>query len=86
MQAVIDNLPTNVKLILCGSYNATMKELLYEDNPFSVVFPWFCTFAILIITRLRNFIQICQLETKSPFIASSAVVRICLKTSMKKRR
>ncbi len=33
MQAVIDNLPTNVKLILCGSYIATMKELLYEDNP-----------------------------------------------------
>lgn len=33
MQAVIDRLPENVKLILCGSYIAAMKELLAEDNP-----------------------------------------------------
>ena len=33
MQAVIDRLPGNVKLILCGSYITTMKELLAEDNP-----------------------------------------------------
>lgn len=33
MQAVIDRLPENVKLILCGSYMSVMKELLAEDNP-----------------------------------------------------
>ncbi len=33
MQAVIDQLPGNVKLILCGSYITTMKELLAESNP-----------------------------------------------------
>ena len=33
MQAVIDRLPENVKLILCGSYITIMKELLTEDNP-----------------------------------------------------
>ena len=33
MQAVIDRLPENVKLILCGSYITIMKELLTEGNP-----------------------------------------------------
>jgi len=33
MQVIIDNLPENVKLILCGSYITVMKELLEEDNP-----------------------------------------------------
>ncbi len=33
MQAVIDKLPPNVKLVLCGSYISVMKELLEEDNP-----------------------------------------------------
>ena len=33
MQAVIDRLPVNVKLILCGSYITIMKELLKEENP-----------------------------------------------------
>ena len=33
MQAVVDKLPENVKLILCGSYITIMKELLAEDNP-----------------------------------------------------
>ncbi len=33
MQAVIDKLPENVKLILCGSYITVMKELLEEGNP-----------------------------------------------------
>ena len=33
MQTVIDRLPDNVKLILCGSYITIMKELLTEDNP-----------------------------------------------------
>lgn len=33
MQAVIDKLPDNVKIILCGSYITVMKELLDEDNP-----------------------------------------------------
>ena len=33
MQTVIDRLPENVKLILCGSYITIMKELLAEDNP-----------------------------------------------------
>lgn len=32
-QAVIDRMPANVKLILCGSYIAIMKELLTEGNP-----------------------------------------------------
>ena len=32
-QAVIDQLPSNVKLILCGSYISVMKELLAESNP-----------------------------------------------------
>ena len=33
MQAVIDRLLPNVKLILCGSYIDMMKELLTEGNP-----------------------------------------------------
>ncbi len=33
MQAVIDKLPINIKLILCGSYITIMKELLNEGNP-----------------------------------------------------
>ena len=33
MQAIIDQLPKNVKLILCGSYITIMKELLAEGNP-----------------------------------------------------
>lgn len=33
MQVVIDRLPENVKLILCGSYVTIMKELLTQDNP-----------------------------------------------------
>jgi len=33
MQRVIDELPDNVKLILCGSYITVMKELLTEENP-----------------------------------------------------
>jgi len=33
MQIVIDNLPPNVKLVLCGSYVTVMRELLDEDNP-----------------------------------------------------
>ncbi|NLT10167.1 MAG: AAA family ATPase [Ruminococcus sp.] len=32
-QVVIDRLPKNVKLILCGSYITIMKELLTESNP-----------------------------------------------------
>lgn len=33
MQNVVDNLPSNVKLILCGSYITVMRELLNESNP-----------------------------------------------------
>ena len=33
MQSVIDKLPENVKIILCGSYITVMKELLEESNP-----------------------------------------------------
>ncbi len=33
MQRVIDFLPENIKLILCGSYITMMKELLAQDNP-----------------------------------------------------
>lgn len=33
MQRIIETLPANVKLILCGSYITIMKELLTEDNP-----------------------------------------------------
>lgn len=33
MQQIIDTLPDNVKLILCGSYISVMKELLIESNP-----------------------------------------------------
>ena len=33
MQRVIDELPSNVKLILCGSYITIMKDLLQEENP-----------------------------------------------------
>ena len=33
MQLIIDNLPANVKIILCGSYITIMKELMEEDNP-----------------------------------------------------
>ena len=33
MQNIIDHLPGNVKIVLCGSYITVMKELLEEDNP-----------------------------------------------------
>jgi AAA+ ATPase superfamily predicted ATPase len=33
MQTVIDSLPANVKLVLCGSYITVMRELLEEENP-----------------------------------------------------
>lgn len=33
MQIIIDMLPSNVKLIICGSYITIMKELMEEDNP-----------------------------------------------------
>ena len=33
MQAVVDSLPNNIKIVFCGSYIATMKELLQESNP-----------------------------------------------------
>lgn len=32
-QAIIDTLPTNIKLVLCGSFITIMKELLEQDNP-----------------------------------------------------
>ena len=33
MQSILDSLPENIKIILCGSYIAIMKELLKEQNP-----------------------------------------------------
>ena len=33
LQAIIDRLPGNIKLVLCGSYITIMKELLEESNP-----------------------------------------------------
>ena len=33
MQVIIDSLPPNIKLVLCGSYISVMKELLLESNP-----------------------------------------------------
>ncbi len=33
MQGIIDQLPSNIKLILCGSYITMMRELLEEENP-----------------------------------------------------
>ena len=33
MQGVIDSISDNIKIILCGSYIAIMKELLKESNP-----------------------------------------------------
>lgn len=33
MQAIIDHLGDNIKIVLCGSYITIMKELLNEENP-----------------------------------------------------
>ena len=33
MQAIIDSLSENIKLVLCGSYISIIKELLQESNP-----------------------------------------------------
>ena len=33
MQTIIDSLPENMKIVLCGSYISVMKELLEEENP-----------------------------------------------------
>lgn len=33
MQAIIDSLCDNIKIVLCGSYISVMKELLEEENP-----------------------------------------------------
>ncbi len=84
MQAVIDNLPTNVKLILCGSYIATMKELLYEDNPL------FGRFSLVLHLRDFDYYEASKFYPNLPvrdkiaFYSVFGVVRICLKTSMKK--
>ncbi len=33
MQGMIDTMPGNIKLVLCGSYISIMRELLEEENP-----------------------------------------------------
>lgn len=33
MQSILDSVDSNVKIVLCGSYIAIMKELLKEENP-----------------------------------------------------
>lgn len=33
MQIIVDTLPDNIKIVICGSYISSMKELLKEDNP-----------------------------------------------------
>ncbi|MCR5794022.1 MAG: AAA family ATPase [Solobacterium sp.] len=33
MQSIIDRLPPNIKLVLCGSYITVMRELMEEANP-----------------------------------------------------
>ncbi len=33
MQRIVDQLPDQIKLVLCGSYISVMKELLEEENP-----------------------------------------------------
>ncbi len=33
MQVVIDSLPANMKVVICGSYISSMKGLLRGDNP-----------------------------------------------------
>lgn len=32
-QSIVDNLSDNIKIVFCGSYISTMKELMSEDNP-----------------------------------------------------
>ncbi len=33
MQMIVDSLPSNIKIVFCGSYISIMKELLQEENP-----------------------------------------------------
>ena len=33
MQLIVDSLPSNIKLVFCGSYISIMKELMLEENP-----------------------------------------------------
>ena len=58
MQQVIDNLPHNIKLILCGSYISSLKELLYEDNPL------FGRFSLIIHLENLNYLESSQLFLK----------------------
>ena len=86
MQALIDQLPDNVKLILCGSYITIMKELLTEDNPSLVDFHLFSIYMILIITKLRNSTQTFRYGIKSLSIACLEAAHTCSKTLTQIRR
>ena len=60
MQAVIDKLPENVKLILCGSYITAMKELLEESNPL------FGRFSLIQHIRDFDYLDVAKLCPCSP--------------------
>lgn len=51
MQKIVDRLPQNVKLVLCGSYISIMKELLVEGNPL------FGRFTTIIHLKEMNYIE-----------------------------
>ena len=77
MQAVIDRLPSNIKLILCGSYITVMKELLMEDNPlfgrFSLIqhihdFDYYCAAKFYPDLSIRDKVAFYAVFGGSPYV------------------
>ena len=60
IQAVIDRLPGNVKLVLCGSYITIMKELISEDNPL------FGRFSLIVHVRDFDYYEASQFYPNLP--------------------
>ena len=60
IQTVIDRLPGNVKLVLCGSYITIMKELISEDNPL------FGRFSLIVHVRDFDYYEASQFYPNLP--------------------
>lgn len=92
-QAIIDTLPKNIKLVLCGSYVTMMRELLEQDNPL------FGRFTSIIHLKemdyldaqlfypdrsVRDKIALYSIFGGSPFVLSQLTGRSSVETSIKK--
>lgn len=60
MQVIVDSLPENIKLVLCGSYISIMKELLEEENPL------FGRFTLVLKLEEFNYLEAAQFAPALP--------------------